>query len=149
MPTIHPNQPFHNVQDALLPGIPLDRIVACYRAAGGNEIESGKFASPESSAALAANTFGFFLDRASDLPALPGCDALGWPATEVNLEALLRFPWSGGRHPCLDALVLTKNALIGIESKRYEPFRGKRLAGLSEAYWRQVWRWHDRLCENP
>jgi len=31
--------------------------------APGNEIESGKFASPESSAALVANAFGLFLDE--------------------------------------------------------------------------------------
>lgn len=139
MPTIHPDRPYQNVQDALLPGVPLDRILACYSTAGGNEIESGKFASPESSAALVANTFGFFLDRANDLPPLPCCEDLGWPAVEVNLEALMRFPWSGGRHPCLDALVITNSALIGIESKRYEPFRPKHLVRLSEAYWRPVW----------
>jgi hypothetical protein len=28
---------------------------------------------------------------------------------------------------------------LGIESKRYEPFRSKRKAELSEAYWRPVW----------
>ena len=36
--------------------------------AAGNEIATGKFDSPESSAALAANAFGFFLQRASELP---------------------------------------------------------------------------------
>ena len=51
----------------------------------------------------------------------------------------MRFPWSGGRHPCLDALIETRVALIGVESKRYEPFRGKRAPRLSEAYWRPIW----------
>ena len=55
------------------------------------------------------------------------------------LEATVRFPWSGGRHPVLDCLVTTPSALIGIESKRYEPFRGKKSASFSEAYWRPVW----------
>src|SRR5947209_2825083 len=110
---------------ALLPGLPVDRILACYAAAPGNEIESGKFFSPESSAALAANTFGYFLNRLADLPPLPGCPKLGWPACDLGLEAIVRFPWSGGKHPCLDALVETRDALIGIESKRYEPFRAK------------------------
>jgi hypothetical protein len=123
----------------LLPGLPADRILACYRNAPGKEIESGKFASPESSAALAANAFGYFLGRANDLPPLPGCDDLGWPAEDIDLEVLLRFPWSGGRHPCLDAVVETDTALIGIESKRFEPFRPKREANLSDAYWRPVW----------
>ena len=39
----------------------------------------------------------------------------------------------------LDCLVTTPSALIGIESKRYEPFRGKKSASFSEAYWRPVW----------
>jgi hypothetical protein len=57
----------------------------------------------------------------------------------VALEAIVRFPWSGGRHPCLDAFVETGSCLIGIESKRYEPFRTKSTAPLSDAYWRPVW----------
>ncbi|MFN3348900.1 hypothetical protein [Pseudorhodoplanes sp.] len=127
------------MEDAFLPGIPVDRVVACYAAAPGNEIASGKFLSRESSAALVANTFGWFLGRAVDLPPLVGCDDLGWPAGDVGLEVVLRFPWSGGRHPCLDAVVQTGAALIGIESKRYEPFRAKQEPHLSEAYWRPVW----------
>lgn len=39
----------------------------------------------------------------------------------------------------LDCLVTTPSALIGIESKRFEPFRGKSPASFSEAYWRPVW----------
>jgi hypothetical protein len=52
------------IDRCLLPGLPVELIRACYAAAPGNEIESGKFASSESSAALVANAFGFFLDRA-------------------------------------------------------------------------------------
>ncbi len=126
-------------ESVLLPGLPVERILACYSAAPGNEIESGKFSNPESSAALAANVFGYFLDRPADLPSFPGCDDLGWPAQELVLEAIVRFPWSGGRHPCLDALLYTKSALIGVESKRYEPFRAKPLSPFSSAYWRPVW----------
>jgi hypothetical protein len=125
--------------EALLPGLPVDLILACYAAAPGNELESGKFASPESSAALAANAFGPFLTRPGDLPSPPGGQAWGWPASSVRLEATLRLPWRGGRHPCLDALIETSIALIGVESKRYEPFRAKPAAPLSEAYWRPVW----------
>ena len=76
-------------------------------------------ATPESSAALAANAFGFFLNRASDLPALPGCESESWPARSLALEAEIRFPWRGWRHPVLDCLVETPSALIGIESKRF------------------------------
>lgn len=127
------------MKDGLLPGLPVEAIRACYAAAPGNEIDSGKFVSPESSAALAANTFGWFLERPAELPPLPGTEALGWPAAKVTLEALVRFPWSGGRHPCLDVLVETGPGLIGIESKRYEPFRPKTPPDLSDAYWRPVW----------
>lgn len=128
----------------LLPGLPVDRIRACFERSRGNEIGSGKLASDESSAALAANAFGFFLDRPGVLPPLPGCAGDGWPATSVDLEAQMRFPWRGGLHPWLDAAISTSAALIGVESKRYEPFRtSKTLApskpAFSEAYSRHVW----------
>jgi hypothetical protein len=122
-----------------LPGLPVDLIMAAYTAAPGNEIESGKFASPESSASLVANSFGYFLSDPQILPPLPGTESLGWPADTLGLEAFVRFPWSGGRHPCLDVLISTGGALIGIESKRYETFRSKSAGALSEAYWRPVW----------
>tara|TARA_R110000868_G_scaffold70819_3_gene207991 strand:- start:34109 stop:34885 length:777 start_codon:yes stop_codon:yes gene_type:complete len=125
--------------DNFLPGLPVDLIRAAYLAAPGNEIESGKFASPESSAALVANTFGLFLDRPEALPSLPGTEKEGWPAKSVTLEGIVRFPWSGGRHPCLDVLIETETALIGVESKRYEPYRSKSKSELSDAYWRPVW----------
>ena len=125
--------------DLFLPGLPADRIRAAYLAAPGNEIESGKFASPESSAALVANSFGLFLNQPGILPPLPGTAQLGWPARSVGLEVTVRFPWSGGRHPCLDVLILTDTSLIGVESKRYEPFRPKSKSEMSDAYWRPVW----------
>ena len=126
-------------EDIFLPGLPVGLIVAAYEAAPGNEIASGKFASPESSAALVANAFGFFLGRADLLPSLPGTLEMGWPAGSLALEALVRFPWSGGRHPCLDVLIATRDSLIGVESKRFEPFRSKGVAELSDAYWRPLW----------
>jgi hypothetical protein len=42
--------------------LPVEKLVEAFANAGGNELESGKLDSPESSAALAANTFGLFLD---------------------------------------------------------------------------------------
>ena len=122
-----------------LPGVPGPDIEAIFEAAPGNEIGTGKFDSPESSAALAANAFGFFLNRASDLPTVPGCEGESWPARSLGLEAEIRFPWRGGRHPVLDCLVETPSALIGIESKRFEPYRAKPGSRLSDAYWRPVW----------
>ena len=125
--------------DRFLPGVPGAEIERIFDAAAGNEIATGKFDSPESSAALAANAFGFFLNRPWYLPPLPDCDRVLWPAHSLSIEATVRFPWSGGRHPVLDCLVTTPSALIGIESKRFEPFRSKSPASFSEAYWREVW----------
>jgi hypothetical protein len=64
---------------------------------------------------------------------------VGFPSTLVDVEYQARFPWSGGRHPWLDAIALTATHLIGIESKRFEPFRDTKKISLSTAYDRQVW----------
>ena len=125
--------------DCLLPDVPEARVRDILDRAGGNEIGSGKFASPESSAALAVNGFGWFLDRPEELPPFPPLVDLDWPASRVDIERQMRFPWSGGRHPWLDAAVETEKHLIGVESKRYEPFRDAKSAKFSEAYDRDVW----------
>ena len=125
--------------ERFLPGVTgadIERILA---AAPGDEIGRGKFDHLESAAALAANAFGFFLHRVLELPLLSDCPDAGWPARSLAIEATVRFPWSGGRHPALDCLVATPSALVGIESKRFEPFRGHAAAAFSEAYWRPVW----------
>jgi hypothetical protein len=57
----------------------------------------------------------------------------------VELQAEMRFPWSGGRHPWLDVAITTPTTLIGVESKRYEPFRPAKATGFSEVYDRPVW----------
>lgn len=122
-----------------LPGVPEDRVRAALATAGGNEIESGKLDSPESSAALAVNTFGWFIERPADLPLFPPLADLDWPADRVDVERQMRFPWTGGRHPWLDAAVETATHLIGVESKRFEPFRDAKTVNLSDAYDRDVW----------
>ena len=122
-----------------LPGVPAAEIERALMAAPGNEIGRRKFDHPESSAALAVNAFGFFLHRAAEMPVLPGCERAGWPARSVSVETTVRFPWRGGRHPVPDCLIATRSALIGVESKRYEPFRPRKLPNLSKAYWRDVW----------
>ncbi len=58
---------------------------------------------------------------------------------QVKPEAIVRFPWRGGRHLCLDVLIEIGGHLIGVESKRYEPFRAKAEKNLSQAYARDVW----------
>ena len=120
-----------------LPDLPVADILACLARSPGNEVKSGKFDSPESSAALVANAFGWFLNRPEALPPLPGVPA--GRVTFVTLEAEMRFPWSGGRHPWLDVGISTDTTLIGIESKRFEPFRPQKHTGFSEVYDRPVW----------
>lgn len=127
-------------EEGLLAYLPRRAILEAFDRSPGNEIKSGKFLNPESSAALAANTFGCFLDRPDLMPPLPGTEAMGWPASFVTVEQTAPFPWwPRGQHPWLDAFVETKTCIIGIESKRYEPFRSKSKGLFSEAYWRPVW----------
>jgi hypothetical protein len=128
-----------NNSPTFLDGVPEHLIRAALSKAGGNEIGSGKLDSPESSAALAVNAFGWFMERPTDLPPFPSLDGMDWPAGKVEVERQMRFPWSGGRHPWLDAAVETAKNIIGIESKRFEPFRDKKTVGLSAAYDRDVW----------
>jgi hypothetical protein len=126
------------VKHLFLPGVPAAYVIDRLTVAGGDEIGSGKLAHPESSAALAVNTFGWFVDRPSMMPSLPGTAHMGLP-DRVEVEYCARFPWSGGRHPWLDAAVFTGTHLIGVESKRFEPFRDRKTVSLSPTYDRPVW----------
>lgn len=121
-----------------LPGVPSDEIIKRLEGSDGNEIGSGKFFNPNSSAALAINCFGWFLHKPELLPAFPSLE-ITFPAVEIEVEYQVRFPWSGGRHPWLDAAIFTPDHIIGIESKRYEPFRDTKQVAFSEAYSRDVW----------
>ncbi len=121
-----------------LPGVPAEKCLAALRAAAGKELASGKFLSPYSSSALAVNCFGWFIDRPDELPLLPGLE-IDWPPLSVRVEAEMRFPWAGGKHPWLDAAVETADVLVGIEAKRFEPFRDRKAADFSDAYDRDVW----------
>ena len=58
----------------------------------------------------------------------------------MSLEQTVPFPWRpAGKHPWLDAFVETETHIVGIESKRYEPFRSHKKVRFSDAYWRPVW----------
>lgn len=129
-----------------LPGVPVSHVLERLANAGGKEIESDKFSSPESSAALAVNCFGWFIERPEQIPPLKGIETAG-VAELVDVEFCARFPWSGGRHPWLDAVVQTPTTLIGIESKRFEPFRDVKSVSLSDAYDRPVWGQHMKGYE--
>lgn len=122
----------------ILSHLPATEIIAAFNAAAGNEIQNGKFDHPESSAALAANTFGLFLTGAHPLPPFSVWPEMK-PFHEVGLEVEMRFPWSGGRHPWLDTAAKSIDCLVGIESKRFEPFRGGKKGKFAKTYWRDVW----------
>lgn len=120
-----------------LPGVPAEPVLAALTRSPGSEWSTGKFDSPESSAALAVNAFGWFLEKPQLLPPLPGVP-MG-KVEEVEVEAEMRFPWSGGKHPWLDAALTTATTLVGIEAKRFEPFRPAKRPVFSEAYESRDW----------
>ena len=68
-----------------LPGVPGEAIEQIFSRAPGNEMTSGKFDSPESSAALAANTFGFFLHSPRTCRVFQGI--------AVRIGPHFRWPW--------------------------------------------------------
>jgi hypothetical protein len=119
-----------------LPDLPVDDILAALGRAPGNELKSGKFDSPDSSSALLANAFGWFLHRPDMMPMLPG--GLG-RAKSVTLEAEMLYPWTGGKHPWLDVAIETDRYLIGIEAKRFEPFRPAKANRFPDMLDRKVW----------
>ena len=125
--------------DRFLPGVPGPDIERILDDAPGKELETGKFDRATSSAALAVNAFGYFLHRPADLPPLPSVERAAWPARSLGLEKTIRFPWRGGYHPVPDCLVATASALVGIECKQFEPFRGSDYAGFTDTFWRPVW----------
>lgn len=125
------------VMPDFLPDLPEALILEQLKRSPGNELRSGKIDGPESAAALTANAFGWFLERPMVMPPLLGVPA-GW-ARSVTLESQMRFPWAGGRHPWLDVGVETLTTLIGVESKRYEPFRPLKNTGFADVYDRPVW----------
>lgn len=110
----------------------------CLNRSPGHEVRTGKMDGPESSAALVANAFGWFLHRAAQLPPMRGVPC--GPVTSVTLEAEMRYPWKEGRHPWLDVALESATTLVGIEARRYEPFRPAKASGFAEIYDRPVWR---------
>lgn len=122
-----------------LRGVPASRVLEALERAAGSELASGKFDSPESSSALAVNTFAYFLEQPESLPVIPCLEDLDWPARRVDVEREMRFPWSGGKHPWLDAVIETGEHIVGVEAKRFEPFRDAKKVNFSPAYDRDVW----------
>lgn len=112
--------------------------MARLHAVGGDGIRSGNLSNPESSATLAVNCFGWFIERLGLIPVLPGLQAFG-RADMVDIEFSARFPRAGGLYPWLDAEVQTEKYLVGIDSKGFEPFRDRTKRAFSESCNREVW----------
>jgi hypothetical protein len=51
----------------------------------------------------------------------------------------MAFPWRGGKRPWLDVRVDAGDRLIGIESKRFEPFRDAKKVAFSPIYFDTDW----------
>jgi hypothetical protein len=117
---------------SFLPGVPAEAVVAALGRLPGSDLDS-----PDSSLALVANTFGWFLDRPRQLLPLPGVP-MGLPET-VELGVEMQLPMRGTRHPRLDAVVITPTTLVGIASKRYQPFRPAKSVAFTEPFDSRDW----------
>jgi hypothetical protein len=117
---------------AFLPGVPADAVLAALQRLPGLDLDS-----PDSSAALVANTFGWFLERPRLLLPLPGVP-MGLPET-VELGVEMQLPLRGTRHPRFDAAVTTPTTLVGIVSKRYQPFRPAKAVAFTEPFDSRDW----------
>ncbi len=117
---------------SFLPGVPADAVLAALGHLPGSDLDS-----PDSSSALVANTFGWFLDRPRQLLPFPGVP-MGLPET-VELGVEVQLPMRGVRHPRVDAVVTTPTTLVGIVSKRYQPFRPAKVTAFTEPFDGRDW----------
>lgn len=117
---------------SFLPGVPAETVLAALGNLPGSDLES-----PDSSSALVANTFGWFLTRPRLLLPFPGVP-MGLPeALELGVEVPL--PMRGVRHPRLDAVVTTATTLVGVTSTRYQPFRPRKTTAFTEPFESRDW----------
>lgn len=117
---------------SFLPGVPADAVLAALARLPGLDLDS-----PDSSAALVANTFGWFLNRPRLLLPFPGVP-MGLPET-VALGVEMQLPMRSVRHPRFDALVTTPTTLVGIVSRRYQPFRPAKAVAFTEPFDARDW----------
>jgi len=117
---------------AFVPGVPAAAVLAALARLPGLDLDS-----PDSSAALVANGLGWFLDRPRQLLPFPGVP-MGLPET-VELGVEMQLPMRGVRHPWLDAVVTTPTTLVGIASKRYQPFRPAKATAFTEPFGTRDW----------
>jgi hypothetical protein len=115
-----------------LPGVPAAAVLAALARLPGLDLDS-----PDSSSALVANGLGWFLDRPRQLLPFPGVP-MGLPET-VELGVEMQLPMRGVRHPRFDAAVTTPTTLVGIASKRYQPFRPAKTIAFTEPFDGRDW----------
>jgi hypothetical protein len=128
----------NNPDSICLLGVPELLVRAALQNAGGNEIESGKTREPGKQRRAGLQHVRMVPHKTVRAAALPPACRHRMAAPVGQVERQMRSPWRGGRHPWLDAAVGTEHHLIGIASKRYEPFRSSEPANLSDAYDRDV-----------
>jgi hypothetical protein len=117
---------------SFLPGVPAEAVLAALGSLPGSDLES-----PDSSSALVANTFGWFLSRPRLLLPFPGVP-MGLPET-LELGVEMSLPLRGVRHPRLDAVVTTATTLVGVASTRYQPFRPRKTTAFTEPFDSRDW----------
>jgi hypothetical protein len=117
---------------SFLSGVPAEAVMAALGKLPGSDLES-----PDSSHALVANTFGWFLTRPRLLLPFPGVP-MGLPeAVELGVE--MPLPLRGTRAPRLDAVVTTATTLVGVSSARYQPFRPRKATAFTEPFDSRDW----------
>lgn len=121
-----------------LEGVPSEHILNRLTIMSGKDIARAKLLNNESAAALAVNSFGYFIPRPEIFPAFKGLEFTG-KAKEIEIEFKPRLPWEGGKNPNLDAIIKTQNYFIGVESKRYEPYRDDKSIKISDNYYEPIW----------
>lgn len=117
---------------AFLPGVPAEAVLAALARLPGSDLDS-----PDSSTALVGNSFGWFLTRPRVLLPFPGVP-MGLPE-EVELGVEMQLPMRGIRHPRLDAAVTTPTTLVGVVSKRFQPFRPAKATSFTEPFDARDW----------
>jgi hypothetical protein len=125
-PDLHVDQQGYvlEVKDNLVEGVDADLIKRDYENGSGQEWDR-KIRAVHSSAALAANTFGFFKDKRDVLEHM-GARGFSCPRLEAKCPSGLR-----GTPPNLDVLLESNQDVIGVESlSQYLTANNRFYAGL-------------------
>ena len=142
--------------ERFLPGEPEDRVLACRAHSPGTNSRQNSQSRPAAPGSPSTGSPGSSTDGKS-VAAVSRPRGLGLTRATRRRGMRDALPWARGRHPWLDAAVVTNDHLIGMESQRFEPFRSGKQAKLQAAYPDRDWgdamaRWtrmRDALHANP